>query len=110
LVGEQRAILGNLAGSDKAEFVIKDSSGKTVMDFYFDYISAVSGTSSGYDTLGVTGGEGAIMVGQAAWVLANSTTSLAVDLNRLGYFSGGVCNVSGVESVKLIGTCSKNCY
>jgi hypothetical protein len=88
---------GDLVGSDKAQFVIKDNSGNTVMNFYFDYISVKSGTPSNYDTLGVTGGEGAISVGNAAWVMSDSTTSFAVDLNRLGYFSGGVCNVTGIN-------------
>jgi hypothetical protein len=93
--GTKGHTFGNLVGSDKAQFIIKDNSGNTVMNFYFDYISAKSGTPSGYDTLGVTGGEGAISVGSAAWVMSDSTTSFAVDLNRLGYFSGGVCNVTG---------------
>jgi hypothetical protein len=93
--GTDTHTFGNLVGSDKAQFVVKNSSGNTVMNFYFDYISAKSGTPSGYDTLGVTGGDGSISVGNAAWVLPDSTTSFAVDLNRLGYFSGGVCNVTG---------------
>jgi hypothetical protein len=100
--GTKGHTFGNLVGSDKAQFVIKDNSGNTTMSFYFDYISAKSGTPSGYDTLGVTGGDGSISVGQAAWVLPDSTTSLSVDLNRLGYFSGGVCNVTLTGGTNLL--------
>jgi hypothetical protein len=79
---------GNLTGSDKAQFVFKDANGNVVFDFYLDYISAKSGTPSGYGSLGATGGDGGVNSGSAAWVLSYST-SLTENLNNTGYCSAG---------------------
>src|SRR4029078_1753290 len=51
----------NLLGSDKGEFVLKNGNGQVVNDFFLDYISAKSGTPSGYGSLGVAGGDGSLV-------------------------------------------------
>jgi uncharacterized repeat protein (TIGR01451 family) len=69
----------DLVGSDKAEFVFTNSAGAKVLDFYVDYISASSAFPSGYGSLGVSGGDGKMLTGNAAYVLS-ATTSLTQDL------------------------------
>jgi hypothetical protein len=80
----------DLVGSDKAEFVFTDSTGKTNLNVFLDYISAavsnkfpsgVSNYPSGYGTLGVTGGDGSVISGGASNVLS-ATTSFTDDLNK----------------------------
>lgn len=88
--GSKSHSFSSLTGSDKAEILIKNkNTGTTVFDGFFDYVSAKTGTPSGYDTLGVTGGDGSLSTGNAAWILPDSTTSFAQDLNTHGFFSGG---------------------
>jgi hypothetical protein len=86
----------NLVGSDKAQFIFKNTTGNVVLDFYMDYITAKSGTPSGYASLGVTGGEGKINIGLAAWVV-DSNTSIAQNLNDLGFCVGGNCSGFGTN-------------
>jgi len=90
----------DLVGSDKAQFVFTDGNGATVLDFQVDYISATtkaifpSGTvlyPSGYGTLGVSGGDGKMLVGSAANVLS-ATTSLTENLKQLQFVSGFLVN------------------
>jgi len=88
-----------LAGSDKAQFVITNGNGDVVLDFYLDYITRTNvsaSTPSGYYCLGVTGGDGRVNLGQAAWILS-SETSLSRNLNSTGYCANGACVVSGVN-------------
>jgi hypothetical protein len=87
---------GNLTGSDKAQFVFKDANGNVVFDFLLDYISAKSGTPSGYASLGATGGDGSVSTGLSSWLL-DYQTSLAANLNNTGYCNAGNCTVSGVN-------------
>jgi hypothetical protein len=66
--------------------VFKNGNGQVVNDFFIDYLSAKTGTPSGYASLGVAGGDGSLVSGPAplSW-----DTSLAMDLNNTGYFAGG---------------------
>jgi hypothetical protein len=68
----------NLTGSDKAEFLIKNGNGQVVNDFFIDYISAKTGTPSGFGSLGAGGGDGSLVTGPAplSW-----TTSLDNNMN-----------------------------
>jgi hypothetical protein len=75
---------GDLTGSDKAQFIFYDVNGTKVLDILVDYLSAKSGTPSGYASLGVSGGEGKVNFGQASWVLM-ATTTLDNNLNNLGF-------------------------
>ena len=86
----------NLVGSDHAQFLGYDANGALVLDIKVDYISAASGTPSGYDSLGVTGGEGRVNLGNAAHIL-QWATSEDYDLNNTGYCSGGNCSGGGTN-------------
>ncbi|HMI88790.1 MAG TPA: hypothetical protein VK550_32145 [Polyangiaceae bacterium] len=74
----------DLVGSDHVELKLFDSAGQLALHFKVDYISEDPSRTCGYGTLGVTGGEGKMMVGNAASVLAVAT-SLDRDLNGCGY-------------------------
>lgn len=74
----------DLVGSDHAEFKLSDGAGKLALHFKLDYISESSGAPSGYATLGVVGGEGKMLVGNATDVVA-ATSSIDRDLNACGY-------------------------
>jgi hypothetical protein len=73
----------DLVGSDHAEFKLRDADGKIALQFKLDYISESEKASSGYATLGVTGGEGKVLSGDGAAVVAAST-SLDRNLNACG--------------------------
>ncbi|MEP7115867.1 MAG: SdrD B-like domain-containing protein, partial [Ilumatobacteraceae bacterium] len=75
---------GNLTGSDKVQLALYDASNVKKMEFKVDYISASSAASSGYKCLGVTGGEGGMLLGSATDVVS-ARTSLDVNLNDYGY-------------------------
>lgn len=74
----------DLVGSDHVELVLTDASGNIVMDFKVDYISEDASSPCGYGSLGVTGGEGKMLVGDASAVVAVAT-SLDRNLNGCGY-------------------------
>jgi hypothetical protein len=76
----------DLVGSDHAEFQLSDGAGKLVLHFKADYVSVDASAPSGYATLGVTGGEGKMLLGNASDVVAVST-SIDRDLNACGYSS-----------------------
>lgn len=76
----------DLERSDHAELVFTDRQGNVVLQFKMDYLSADPSAPSGYGTLGVTGGEGKVIVGDASWVL-DTSTSLHRNLNERGYES-----------------------
>lgn len=73
----------DLVGSDHAEFQLFDKGGDLKMQFKVDYISESSDVSVGYACLGVTGGEGKMIVGDPEWVLG-ATSSLDRNLNGCG--------------------------
>jgi len=74
----------DLVGSDHLELMLTNATGETVMDFKIDYITASSDSACGYRTLGVNGGEGKVVVGNASAVLGVAT-SIDRDLNGCGY-------------------------
>lgn len=75
---------GNLTGSDHLQLVLYNNDGVKSMDFKVDYISASTDASSGYKCLGVAGGDGRMLLGNATDVLY-ATTSLAENFNQYGY-------------------------
>jgi hypothetical protein len=88
----------DLTGSDKAGVQIRNPSGTVVLSFNMDYLSAKGGTPSGYGSLGVTGGDGSMLVGTSTGIVV--TTSLDKNLNDKGYFVGGTQVVgSGVANL-----------
>jgi hypothetical protein len=76
----------DLVGSDHAEILFRDANGELVMQFKLDYLTADAASPSGYASLGVTGGEGKMIVGDAAHVV-KWMTSQDRNLNERGYDS-----------------------
>jgi hypothetical protein len=76
----------DLVGSDHVELLLIDDAGNIVMDFKLDYISEDPSSPCGYATLGVNGGEGKMLIGDAADIAAVAT-SLDRNLNGCGYCS-----------------------
>lgn len=74
----------NLVGSDHVELELNDAAGQLALHFKLDYISADASRPCGYGTLGVSGGEGKMLVGSASSILAVAT-SLDRNLNGCGY-------------------------
>ncbi len=74
----------DLVGSDHAEFDLSDAAGATALSFDLDYISSDSSALSGYATLGVAGGDGKMLSGDAS-AIVYASTSLDRDLNACGY-------------------------
>ncbi len=75
---------GNLVGSDHVELSLLDANNTAKMQFKLDYISASSDVASGYKCLGVTGGEGKMILGNASDVVS-AKSSLDANFNDYGY-------------------------
>ena len=80
----------DLVGSDHAELSLFDGTLALVSKFDIDYITASATAACAYDALGVSGGEGGMLVGDAKYILA-STTSLDRNLNGCGYCKSSAC-------------------
>jgi hypothetical protein len=80
----------DLVGSDHAELSLFDGTSTMVSMFDIDYITANTASACAYGALGVTGGEGKMLVGDAKYVLA-STSSLDRNLNGCGYCKSAAC-------------------
>ena len=76
----------DLVDSDHAEFDFKDSAGTIVLSFDLDYCSSDANSPSGFACLGVSGGDGGMLVGSASSVVYYNT-SLGRDLTSCGYSS-----------------------
>jgi hypothetical protein len=76
----------DLIDSDHAEFDFKDSAGTIVLSFDLDYCSSDANSPSGFACLGVSGGDGGMLVGSASSVVYYNS-SLARDLTACGYSS-----------------------
>jgi hypothetical protein len=73
----------DLLGSDHAEMQLLDAAGDVAVQFKLDYVTASDAAASGFGTLGVSGGEGTLIVGDDASILATST-SIDRNLNGCG--------------------------
>jgi hypothetical protein len=73
----------DLVGSDHAEIELLDGDGEVVVHFQLDYISESATALSGYASLGVSGGEGKLILGEPEWILATAT-SIDRNLNACG--------------------------
>ena len=86
----------DLTGSDKAGFLVTYSDGTTLAKFYQDYITW-GGTNteegyaafSGYQSLGISGGDGSFVSGNSA-VLKDFDSTLETNMNQAGTASNGV--------------------
>jgi hypothetical protein len=88
--GQRGHTFMDLVGSDHAELSVFDGTSTMVSMFDIDYITANAASSCGYGALGVGGGEGKMLAGDAKYVLA-STTSLDRNLNGCGYCMNAAC-------------------
>jgi hypothetical protein len=88
----------DLVGSDHAQMQLADASGTTVMDIKIDYISEDTSRSCGHGTLGTSGGEGKVLAGNPAWILA-SASSIDRNLNGCGYCTSSACGSTGACTV-----------
>jgi hypothetical protein len=95
---------GNLVGSDKAGIQIKNSSGTVILSFNMDYISQLASAPSGYASLGVTGGEGSMLVGTSTGI--SVTTSLANNLNNINI--PGLFSTNGSHTQLITGASNTN--
>jgi hypothetical protein len=80
----------DLVGSDHVELSLFDGTPTLVSMFDLDYITANATSSCLYGALGVSGGEGKMLVGDAKYILG-STTSLNRNLNGCGYCKSSAC-------------------
>jgi hypothetical protein len=87
----------DLTKSDHAEILMTDATGKVAVQFKLDYISPDPSQPSGWGSLGVKGGDGGMITGQAAWIL-QWNTSLSRNLNERGYASYTVDSPSTDEN------------
>ncbi len=71
----------DLYNSDHAGFQLVDPAGVVRLSFNVDYLTASAGAPSGYKSLGVSGGDGKMIVGTPDGILA--TTSLDRNLNNV---------------------------
>lgn len=74
----------DLYKSDHAEIVMTDEGGAKILQFKIDYISEDASLPTGFGTLGISGGDGSISLGDAAWVL-DTSTSIHENINERGY-------------------------
>lgn len=81
----------DLVGSDHTELLLTDGNGTTVMEMKVDLISESASSACGYESLGVNGGEGKVITGDPAAVLAVAT-SITRNLNGCGYCAEAACN------------------
>jgi len=61
--------------SDHVEVAFTNGAGDTVLHVRLDLLSPTTLVSSGYASLGVTGGDGAVIKGDPAWILSFGTTA-----------------------------------
>jgi hypothetical protein len=82
----------DIVESDMGEFIFEDAYGGLVAHLYVDQIESQSGTPSGYDCLGFSGGEGQWLAGYGDPSYFEVTSAMDYNLNHTGYCSGGACS------------------
>ncbi len=80
----------DLLGSDHAELELFDNNKVMVAQLKIDYVGIDSAPACGYSSLGVTGGDGKMLIGDPRWVLGSSS-SLARNLGGCGYCESSAC-------------------
>lgn len=74
----------DLTKSDHAELILKDTGGDIALRFKLDYVTQDPTRPSGYGSLGVKGGDGSMLVGDAS-AIVKWATSIDRNLNERGY-------------------------
>lgn len=85
---------GDLTKSDHTELLLTNGDSETVMHFKIDLVSPDATADCGYQTLGVSGGDGSVLIGDAADVLGVATSS-SRNINGCGYCENDACAPSG---------------
>jgi hypothetical protein len=85
---------GDLTKSDHTELLLTNGDGDTAMHFKVDLITASPDSACGFETLGVTGGDGSVLIGNAEDVLGVAT-STSRNINGCGYCESDACAPSG---------------
>jgi hypothetical protein len=88
--------------SDMGEFVLVDSAGGIAAHFHADQIEQTGSGPSGHECLGFGGGDGQWLDGyvpQEDRDLIQVTSSMAYNLNRTGYCSGGSCSCGSTSDL-----------
>ncbi|MEY3420871.1 MAG: hypothetical protein RIR48_1160, partial [Bacteroidota bacterium] len=75
---------GNLTGSDYLRLAILDKKNIKKLDFEMDYLTSDSRRPSGFGSLGVSGGDGSMILGNPSDIV-KVTTSLDENFNTFGY-------------------------
>jgi len=93
--GQRGHTFSDLVGSDHLELQLFDGSSANtlVLEIKLDYVSVDTAATCGYASLGVSGAEGMVLIGDAKYILG-ATTSIARDLNGCGYCSNAACGGS----------------
>ncbi len=85
----------DLTKSDHSELLLTNADGDTIINFKIDLVSPdAGGDCKGFDTLGVEGGDGSVISGDPADVLAVAT-STSRNINGCGYCDNAACAPSG---------------
>lgn len=74
----------DLTKSDHAELILKNTRGEITLRFKLDYVTEDPSKPSGYGSLGVKGGDGSMLVGDAS-AIVKWATSIDRNLNERGY-------------------------
>ncbi len=82
--GTRGHTFSDLTGSDKLQLALFDKTGTKKLEFVMDYLTASSAAPSGYKSLGVTGGEGSMVLGSSSSIV-KVVTSMDENLNTFGY-------------------------
>jgi hypothetical protein len=86
---------GDLVGSDHTELILYNCDGEMSMHVKVDFLSKDADSACGFSNLGVTGGDGKVIVGDAEHVLAVGT-SLDRNLNGCGYCDDEMADSGGM--------------
>ncbi|MFZ5893010.1 MAG: hypothetical protein ACOY0T_18260 [Myxococcota bacterium] len=84
----------DLTRSDHTELLLTDATGALAMHFKIDFIDAKASAACRYGTLGAAGGDGTMIAGNPAHLLATAT-SLDRNLNGCGYCMNPACGPNG---------------
>jgi len=84
VIGWNKHSFSSLVKSDHVEFAFQDNTGDSIFHVKLDYISETNLVSSGYASLGVAGGDGAVIKGSASDIYSWGT-SLDDNINYYGY-------------------------
>ncbi len=84
IIGWSSHKFSDLTGSDKLTMSLFDVNGVKKIEFSQDYITASTNFPSGYGSLGVSGGDGGMVSGNASSIVS-ATSSMDVNFNNYGY-------------------------